>query len=119
MQGLEMDKRNIELQFSDDRFNYLFEFSPIPVILLDSVSGTLIAGNYNFRSLTGYSKDNVHNLKLEDLFPGIKEMGDWSTPTKSLETMLRVDQARMKLRDKSEMDVSLSITALFEEPERY
>ncbi|WP_025177562.1 ATP-binding protein [Leptospira interrogans] len=114
MQGLEMDKRNIELQFSDDRFNYLFEFSPIPVILLDSVSGTLIAGNYNFRSLTGYSKDNVHNLKLEDLFPGIKEMGDWSTPTKSLETMLRVDQARMKLRDKSEMDVSLSITALFE-----
>ncbi|EMY78720.1 NMT1/THI5-like protein [Leptospira weilii serovar Ranarum str. ICFT] len=114
MQGLEMDKRNIELQFSDDRFNYLFEFSPIPVILLDSVSGALIAGNYNFRSLTGYGKDNVHNLKLEDLFPGLNEMSDWSIPTKSPETMLRVDQARMKLRDKSEMDVSLSITALFE-----
>lgn len=69
MQGLEMDKRNMELQFSDDRFNYLFEFSPIPVILLDSVSGALIAGNYNFRSLTGYSKDNIHNLRLENLFP--------------------------------------------------
>ncbi|EMF81099.1 NMT1/THI5-like protein [Leptospira weilii serovar Topaz str. LT2116] len=114
MQGLEMDKRNMELQFSDDRFNYLFEFSPIPVILLDSVSGALIAGNYNFRSLTGYSKDNIHNLRLEDLFPGLEEMGDWSSPTKSPETMLRVDQAKMKLRDKSEMDVSLSITALFE-----
>ncbi|MCL8266686.1 ATP-binding protein [Leptospira weilii] len=114
MQGLEMDKRNMELQFSDDRFNYLFEFSPIPVILLDSVSGALIAGNYNFRSLTGYSKDNIHNLRLENLFPGLEEMGDWSSPTKSPETMLRVDQAKMKLRDKSEMDVSLSITALFE-----
>ncbi|AXR70143.1 ATP-binding protein [Leptospira mayottensis] len=114
MQGLEMDKRNMELQFSDDRFNYLFEFSPIPVILLDSVSGALIAGNYNFRSLTGYSKDNIHNLRLEDLFPGLEEMGDWSSPTRSPETMLRVDQAKMKLRDKSEMDVSLSITALFE-----
>ncbi|OMI16304.1 ATP-binding protein [Leptospira weilii] len=114
MQGLEMDKRNMELQFSDDRFNYLFEFSPIPVILLDSVSGALIAGNYNFRSLTGYSKDNIHNLRLEDLFPGLEEMDDWSSPTKSPETMLRVDQAKMKLRDKSEMDVSLSITALFE-----
>ncbi len=114
MQGLEMDKRNIELQFSDDRFNYLFEFSPIPVILLDSVSGGLIAGNYNFRSLTGYSKDNIHNLRLENLFPGLEEMGDWPSPTKSPETMLRVDQAKMKLRDKTEMDVSLSITALFE-----
>ncbi|URD71800.1 ATP-binding protein [Leptospira borgpetersenii] len=114
MQGLEMDKRNMELQFSDDRFNYLFEFSPIPVILLDSVSGALIAGNYNFRSLTSYSKDNIHSLRLEDLFPGLEEMGDWSSPTKSPETMLRVDQVKMKLRDKSEMDVSLSITALFE-----
>ncbi|EMO13353.1 NMT1/THI5-like protein [Leptospira santarosai str. CBC523] len=114
MQGLEMDKRNMELQFSDDRFNYLFEFSPIPVILLDSVSGGLIAGNYNFRSLTGYSKDNIHNLRLENLFPGLEEMGDWPSPTKSPETMLRVDQAKMKLRDKTEMDVSLSITALFE-----
>ncbi|MBW0435093.1 ABC transporter substrate-binding protein [Leptospira yasudae] len=114
MQGLEMDKRSIELQFSDDRFNYLFEFSPIPVILLDSVSGALIAGNYNFRSLTGYSKDNITNLRLEDLFPGLNEMGDWSSPTKSAETMLRVDQAKMRLRDKSEMGVSLSITALFE-----
>ncbi|EKO35606.1 NMT1/THI5-like protein [Leptospira santarosai str. CBC379] len=114
MQGLEMDKRNMELQFSDDRFNYLFEFSPIPVILLDSVSGGLIAGNYNFRSLTGYSKDNIYNLRLENLFPGLEEMGDWPSPTKSPETMLRVDQAKMKLRDKTEMDVSLSITALFE-----
>ncbi|WP_032851394.1 ATP-binding protein [Leptospira borgpetersenii] len=114
MQGLEMDKRNMELQFSDDRFNYLFEFSPIPVILLDSVSGALIAGNYNFRSLTSYSKDNIHSLRLEDLFPGLEEMGDWSSPTKSPETMLRVGQVKMKLRDKSEMDVSLSITALFE-----
>lgn len=114
MQGLEMDKRNMELQFSDDRFNYLFEFSPIPVILLDSVSGALIAENYNFRSLTSYSKDNIHSLRLEDLFPGLEEMGDWSSPTKSPETMLRVDQVKMKLRDKSEMDVSLSITALFE-----
>lgn len=114
MQGLEMDKRNMELQFSDDRFNYLFEFSPIPVILLDSVSGALIAGNYSFRSLTSYSKDNIHSLRLEDLFPGLEEMGDWSSPTKSPETMLRVDQVKMKLRDKSEMDVSLSITALFE-----
>ncbi|AYR10388.1 sensor histidine kinase [Leptospira borgpetersenii serovar Hardjo-bovis] len=114
MQGLEMDKRNMELQFSDNRFNYLFEFSPIPVILLDSVSGALIAGNYNFRSLTSYSKDNIHSLRLEDLFPGLEEMGDWSSPTKSPETMLRVDQVKMKLRDKSEMDVSLSITALFE-----
>ncbi|MBE8381877.1 ATP-binding protein [Leptospira borgpetersenii] len=114
MQGLGMDKRNMELQFSDDRFNYLFEFSPIPVILLDSVSGALIAGNYNFRSLTSYSKDNIHSLRLEDLFPGLEEMGDWSSPTKSPETMLRVDQVKMKLRDKSEMDVSLSITALFE-----
>ncbi|UVD74987.1 ATP-binding protein [Leptospira borgpetersenii] len=114
MQGLEMDKRNMELQFSDDRFNYLFEFSPIPVILLDCVSGALIAGNYNFRSLTSYSKDNIHSLRLEDLFPGLEEMGDWSSPTKSPETMLRVDQVKMKLRDKSEMDVSLSITALFE-----
>ncbi|MBE8372657.1 ABC transporter substrate-binding protein [Leptospira borgpetersenii serovar Hardjo-bovis] len=114
MQGLEMDKRNMELQFSDDRFNYLFEFSPIPVILLDSVSGALIAGNYNFRSLTSYSKDNIHSLRLEDLFPGLEEMGDWSSPTKSPETILRVDQVKMKLRDKSEMDVSLSITALFE-----
>ncbi|UVD78171.1 ATP-binding protein [Leptospira borgpetersenii] len=114
MQGLEMDKRNMELQFSDDRFNYLFKFSPIPVILLDSVSGALIAGNYNFRSLTSYSKDNIHSLRLEDLFPGLEEMGDWSSPTKSPETMLRVDQVKMKLRDKSEMDVSLSITALFE-----
>lgn len=114
MQGLEMDKRAMELQFSDDRFNYLFEFSPIPVILLDSVSGGLIGGNYNFRSLTGYSKDNVSNLRLEDLFPGLSEMSEWSSSTKVAETMLRVDQARMKLRDKSEMDVSLSITALFE-----
>lgn len=44
----------------------------------------------------------------------MEEMGDWSSPTKSPETMLRVDQVKMKLRDKSEMDVSLSITALFE-----
>ncbi|MGQ2870580.1 sensor histidine kinase, partial [Leptospira santarosai] len=48
------------------------------------------------------------------LFPGLEEMGDWPSPTKSPETMLRVDQAKMKLRDKTEMDVSLSITALFE-----
>ncbi|TGM03823.1 sensor histidine kinase [Leptospira barantonii] len=114
MQGLEMDKKSMELQFSDDRFNYLFEFSPIPVILLDSVSGSLIVGNYNFRSLSGYSKDNISNLRLEDLFPALNEMTDWSVPTKSAETMLRVDHARMRLKDKSEMAVSLSITALFE-----
>ncbi|MBM9577992.1 ABC transporter substrate-binding protein [Leptospira sp. 201903070] len=114
MQGLEMDKRSMELQFSEDRFNYLFEFSPIPVILLDSISGALIGGNYNFRSLTGYSKDNVNNLTLEDLFPGLSEMSEWSSPNRSAETMLRVDQARMRLKDKSEMQVSLSITALFE-----
>ncbi|MDV6236340.1 ATP-binding protein [Leptospira ellisii] len=114
MQELEMDKIRMELQFSEDRFNYLFEFSPIPVILLDSVSGTLIAGNYNFRSLTGYSKDNVTDLRLEDLFLGLNEMSEWSSPSKAAETMLRVDQARMRLRDKSEMEVSLSITALFE-----
>ncbi|MGJ4754703.1 ATP-binding protein [Leptospira kmetyi] len=114
MQGLEMDKKSMELQFSDDRFNYLFEFSPIPVILLDSVSGSLIVGNYNFRSLSGYSKDNISNLRLEDLFPALDEMTDWSVPTKSAETMLRVDHAKMRLKDKSEMDVSLSITALFE-----
>ncbi|PJZ52924.1 ATP-binding protein [Leptospira adleri] len=114
MQGLEMDKRSMELQFSEDRFSYLFEFSPIPVILLDSISGALIGGNYNFRSLTGYSKDNVNNLTLEDLFPGLSEMSEWSSPNKSAETMLRVDQAKMRLKDKSEMQVSLSITALFE-----
>ncbi|AOP36590.1 histidine kinase [Leptospira tipperaryensis] len=114
MQGLEMDKRAMELQFSDDRFNYLFEFSPIPVILLDSISGALIGGNYNFRSLTGYSKDNVISLTLEALFPGLSEMSEWSSPIKSAETMLRVDQAKMRLKDKSEMQVSLSITALFE-----
>ncbi|WP_165783352.1 ATP-binding protein [Leptospira barantonii] len=114
MQGLEMDKKSMELQFSDDRFNYLFEFSPIPVILLDSVSGSLIVGNYNFRSLSGYSKDNISNLRLEDLFPALNEMTDWSVPTKSAETMLRVDHAKMRLKDKSEMAVSLSITALFE-----
>lgn len=114
MQGLEMDKKSMELQFSDDRFNYLFEFSPIPVILLDSVSGSLIAGNFNFRSLSGYSKDNIINLRLDDLFPALDEMTDWSVPTKSAETMLRVDHAKMRLKDKSEMEVSLSITALFE-----
>jgi len=59
----------LRLQRSEEKFNMLFEYSPVGMALVDHETGQFIEANRSLLHSTGYTKDEFLNLTYWDITP--------------------------------------------------
>lgn len=59
----------LRLQRSEEKFNMLFEYSPVGMALVDHETGQFIEVNRSLLSSTGYTKEEFMNLTYWDITP--------------------------------------------------
>ena len=63
----EMVQAREKLKISEQKFRALYELSPISYILSDFDTGEILDFNSSFEETTGYKKDDIGTLKVQDI----------------------------------------------------
>jgi PAS domain S-box-containing protein len=94
-----------QLRVSEERYRELFEKAH-DAIWLHDLQGNIIAANKSFVRLTGYSLDELENVKADDLITG------WRMVIVKGEAMGRLLEMPLTKKDKSEAFVQLSTSPI-------
>ncbi len=68
---IKLDRSAVDLQYSEEKYRYLFEFSREAIVLIDAETGNILEGNHQFRTLTGYTRGDITKMSIEDIIPEI------------------------------------------------
>ena len=103
-----------QLRASEERYRELFE-NAHDAIWLHDLQGNVIAANKSFVRLTGYSMEELGNLKADDLLAEgcIDSVRGLEAPLLEGEEMGRLSEATLVKKDKSEASVQLSTSPVF------
>jgi len=94
-----------QLRVSEERYRELFEKAH-DAIWLHDLQGNIVAANKSFVRLTGYSLDELENVKADDLITG------WRMVIVKGEAMGRLLEMPLTKKDKSEAFVQLSTSPI-------
>ncbi|MBP7651803.1 PAS domain S-box protein [Candidatus Dependentiae bacterium] len=64
-----LNKKNSELNEIKQRFETIFNNSPVGILLTDPINKQHVLANIEFCNMTGYDKDEIKKLKLTDIHP--------------------------------------------------
>ncbi|TGN19722.1 sensor histidine kinase [Leptospira idonii] len=116
---IKLDRSAVDLQYSEEKYRYLFEFSREAIALVDADTGNILEGNYQFRSITGYTRGDLTKTTIEDII-----MGDQISPQLrfgsdlSQDTMLSLPDVDILLKDGSKLSVDVSFTSILLSPKK-
>lgn len=107
---IKLDRSSINLQYSEENYRYLFEFSREMIIVVDTSTSKILDSNIQFRKRTGYSSSELSRMILEDL---IQLPQDELSPTKQMkDVMLYLPDIKVNLKDLSQFEMDLAISSL-------
>jgi PAS domain S-box-containing protein len=116
---IKLDRSAVDLQYSEEKYRYLFEFSREAIALVDAETGNILEGNHQFRSLTSYTRGDLTKLRIEDIIlseqisPQLKFGSDLSQ-----DTMLSIPDVEIMLKDGSTLGVDLSFASILLSPKK-
>ncbi|TGL61838.1 PAS domain S-box protein [Leptospira ognonensis] len=116
---IKLDRSAVDLQYSEEKYRYLFEFSREAIALVDADTGNILEGNHQFRNLTGYTRGDLTKLTIEDIIiseqiaPQLKFGTDLSQ-----DTMLSLPDIDILLKDGSTIGVDLSFASILLSPKK-
>ncbi len=116
---IKLDRSAVDLQYSEEKYRYLFEFSREAIALVDADTGNILEGNYQFRALTGYTRGDLTKLTIEDIIiseqiaPQLKLGSNLSQ-----DTMLSLPDIEILLKDGTTLGVDLSFASILLSPKK-
>ena len=116
---IKLDRSAVDLQYSEEKYRYLFEFSNDAIAIVDADNSKIIEGNRQFRTLTGYNRVDLARKRIDELLvispvsPAIHFGKDLSK-----ESMLSVTNAEIFLKDGSRLGVDLSFASILLSPKK-
>jgi len=116
---IKLDRSAVDLQYSEEKYRYLFEFSREAIALVDADTGNILEGNHQFRSLTGYTRGDLTKLTIEDIIISeqIAPQLNFSTDL-SQDTMLSLPDIEILLKDGATIGVDLSFASILLSPKK-
>ncbi len=116
---IKLDRSAVDLQYSEEKYRYLFEFSREAIAIVDADTGAIIESNRQFRTLTGYSRSDLSKKTIESILlvsrisPALHFGKDLSQ-----DTMLFVPDVEILIKDSSKLGVDLSFTSILLSPRK-
>ncbi|MBF0259348.1 MAG: PAS domain S-box protein, partial [Desulfamplus sp.] len=101
-------KAEIALQKSEEKYRVLFESSK-DANYISTIDGKLVAANSSFLDIFGYTKDELHDLRTQDLYVN---PDDRSKFVKEMEKrgFLKDFEEKLKHKNGNEIDCQLTVT---------
>ncbi|BDA80741.1 sensor histidine kinase [Leptospira kobayashii] len=116
---IKLDRSAVDLQYSEEKYRYLFEFSREAIALVDAETGNILEGNHQFRSLTGYTRGDLTKTTIEDIILGDQIAPQLKFGTNlSQDAMLSLPDVDILLKDGSKLSVDLSFTSILLSPKK-
>nr|WP_269155502.1 PAS domain-containing sensor histidine kinase [Leptospira mtsangambouensis] len=116
---IKLDRSAVDLQYSEEKYRYLFEFSREAIALVDADTGSILEANNQFRSLTGYTRGDITKLSIEDIILGNQVSNQLRFGSDlSSDTMLSLPDAEIMLKDGSKLEVDISFTSILLSPKK-
>jgi PAS domain S-box-containing protein len=115
---IKLDRSSVNLQYSEERYRYLFEFSREALIIVDADSGEIIESNLQFRLMSGYSRTDLSRIKIDDLIVGHDLQSSLYPNTDRNDSMLHIPDGEMILKDGARLGVDISINSMLVSPKK-
>ncbi len=115
---IKLDRSSVNLQYSEERYRYLFEFSREPLIIVDADSGEIIESNLQFRLMSGYSRTDLSRMKLDDIIAGEKIENEFFLNSQRADAMLNIPDVEMLLKDGTKIGVDISVNSMLVSPKK-
>lgn len=115
---IKLDRSSVNLQYSEERYRYLFEFSREALVILDADSGEILESNLQFRLMSGYSRTDISRMKIDDLIVGQKINTSQYLRTERSDSMLHIPDGEIILRDGNRLSVDISINSMLVSPKK-
>ncbi|MCC5813465.1 MAG: PAS domain S-box protein [Leptospira sp.] len=115
---IKLDRSSVNLQYSEERYRYLFEFSREALIIVDSDSGEIIESNLQFRLMSGYSRTELSRIKIDDVIVGQKLEKEFYLDKHRTDSMLNIPNGEMILKDGTKIGVDISINSMLVSPRK-
>jgi len=116
---IKLDRSAVDLQYSEEKYRYLFEFSREAIALVDADTGNILEGNHQFRNLTGYTRGDLTKLTIEDIIISEQIAPQLNFGVdRSHDTMLSLPDIDILLKDGSTLGVDLSFASILLSPKK-
>ncbi|PJZ44196.1 PAS domain-containing sensor histidine kinase [Leptospira brenneri] len=116
---IKLDRSAVDLQYSEEKYRYLFEFSREAIALVDADTGSILEANNQFRSLTGYTRGDITKMNIEDIILGNQVSNQLRFGSDlSSDTMLSLPDSEILLKDGSKLEVDISFTSILLSPKK-
>lgn len=115
---IKLDRSSVNLQYSEERYRYLFEFSREALIIVDTDTGEIIESNLQFRLMSGYSRTDLSRVKIDDLIVGQNLQSNFYTKKDRSDSMLQIPDGEMILKDGSRLSVDISVNSMLVSPKK-
>ncbi|MBL0954006.1 MAG: PAS domain-containing sensor histidine kinase [Leptospira sp.] len=116
---IKLDRSAVDLQYSEEKYRYLFEFSREAIALVDADTGSILEANNQFRSLTGYTRGDITKMNIEDIIIGNQVSNQLRFGSDlSSDTMLSLPDVEILVKDGSKLEVDISFTSILLSPKK-
>nr|WP_232369331.1 PAS domain-containing sensor histidine kinase [Leptospira abararensis] len=116
---IKLDRSAVDLQYSEEKYRYLFEFSREAIALVDADTGSILEANNQFRLLTGYTRGDTTKMNIEDIILGNQVSNQLRFGSDlSSDTMLSLPDVEILAKDGSKLDVDISFTSILLSPKK-
>ncbi|WCL47682.1 sensor histidine kinase [Leptospira sp. GIMC2001] len=115
---IKLDRNSVNLQYSEERYRYLFEFSREALFIVDADSGEIIESNLQFRLMTGYSRTDLSRIKIDDLIVGQNIRSSLYFKKDRTDSMLHIPDGEIVLKDGTRLGVDISINSMLVSPKK-
>ncbi|MCE9500723.1 MAG: PAS domain-containing sensor histidine kinase, partial [Leptospira sp.] len=108
---IKIDRGSVDLQFSEEKYRYLFEYSTEALVIVDVVSGRIIDSNNKFRHFTGFSRTDINQMTIYDLIAGENKLPDLASSFDRSEFAIYLSDYEMVRKDRVMLSVDLNINS--------
>nr|WP_232373922.1 PAS domain-containing sensor histidine kinase [Leptospira chreensis] len=116
---IKLDRSAVDLQYSEEKYRYLFEFSREAIALVDADTGSILEANHQFRSLTSYTRGDITKMNIEDIILGNQVSNQLRFGSDlSSDTMMSLPDVEILAKDGSKLEVDISFTSILLSPKK-
>ncbi|TGM45566.1 PAS domain-containing sensor histidine kinase [Leptospira vanthielii] len=116
---IKLDRSAVDLQYSEEKYRYLFEFSREAIALVDADTGSILEANNQFRLLTGYTRGDITKMNIEDIILGNQVSNQLRFGSDlSSDTMLSLPDVEILAKDGTKLEVDISFTSILLSPKK-
>lgn len=115
---IKLDRNSVNLQYSEERYRYLFEFSREALLIVDTDSREIIESNLQFRLMSGYSRTELSRIKVDDLIVSEKMEKEFFLGKNKSDAMLNIPDGEIILKDGNRLGVDISINSMLVSPKK-